>query len=228
MPAAWRSSTQEWEGAHLRQAAKECLARFLATTLAGEGITGLELGFGPFGQAADLAGRCSWPGSFLQLERRTALGRYRQVWEWSGIGCGHPGGIRRALSAPAGLPGSGVADSDYSGSGGPADEAAALLWSVKEAVVKANGCGFHFFSPREVKVQYTAPGENGYLWRGCLENPDQAGNHPGGWEPCSAVSVRLQEVWLAVAWCDKRSHTCQPIGYSHACFGNRGQRLHRQ
>lgn len=31
-------------------------------------------------------------------------------------------------------------------------EAAALLWSVKEAAVKALGCGFHLVSPREVTV----------------------------------------------------------------------------
>ena len=32
------------------------------------------------------------------------------------------------------------------------EEASALLWSVKEAVVKALGCGFHFVEPRHLNV----------------------------------------------------------------------------
>ena len=59
---------------------------------------------------------------------------------------------------------------------GDAAEAAALLWSVKEAVVKAAGCGFHFLSPKQVQVRFTGQGESGYLWRGCLQGIDQDEN----------------------------------------------------
>ncbi|MFI5355402.1 MAG: 4'-phosphopantetheinyl transferase superfamily protein, partial [Desulfobaccales bacterium] len=83
---------------------------------------------------------------------------------------------------------------------GNREEAAALLWSVKEAVVKAWGWGFHFLSPRQVEVQFAGPGEHGYLWHGYLGNPAPPGTLPGGREACSAVSVCLKEVWLSVAW----------------------------
>ena len=38
--------------------------------------------------------------------------------------------------------------------------ASALLWSVKEAVVKALGCAFHFVDPRQINV-YPAVGRDG-------------------------------------------------------------------
>jgi len=43
-------------------------------------------------------------------------------------------------------------------------EAAALLWSVKEAVVKALGCGFHLVDPRQISVHPSAGGEGGYTF----------------------------------------------------------------
>lgn len=43
---------------------------------------------------------------------------------------------------------------------GELDKAAALLWSVKEAVVKALGCAFHLVEPRQITV-YPAAEENG-------------------------------------------------------------------
>ena len=43
-------------------------------------------------------------------------------------------------------------------------EAAALLWSVKEAVVKALGCGFHLLDPRQISVHPSAGGEGGYTF----------------------------------------------------------------
>jgi hypothetical protein len=44
--------------------------------------------------------------------------------------------------------------------GGDLARASALLWSVKEAVAKALGCGFHFVSPRQINV-YPAVGRDG-------------------------------------------------------------------
>ncbi len=66
--------------------------------------------------------------------------------------------------------------------------------------MKAWGWGFHFLSPRQVEVQFAGQGEHGYLWHGRLGNPTPPGTLPGGREPCPAVSVRLKEVWLSVAW----------------------------
>ena len=44
--------------------------------------------------------------------------------------------------------------------GGEVEEAAALLWSIKEAVVKALGCAFHLVDPRQITV-YPSIGKGG-------------------------------------------------------------------
>jgi hypothetical protein len=47
---------------------------------------------------------------------------------------------------------------------GDPEEASALLWSIKEAVVKALGCAFHLVDPRQITVYPSAggaPGGNG-------------------------------------------------------------------
>ena len=84
--------------------------------------------------------------------------------------------------------------------GGYREEAAALLWSVKEAVVKARGCGYHFCAPRQVEVEYAGNGEYGSCWRGRLaaSGPDPA--PPGAPEVLPVAAIRLEQVWLAVAW----------------------------
>jgi phosphopantetheinyl transferase len=84
--------------------------------------------------------------------------------------------------------------------GGDREEAGALLWSVKEAVVKARGCGYHFFGPRQIRLEFAGPGEHGPCWRGHLETPVPAGIPPGSRGTISAASVRLHQVWLSVAW----------------------------
>jgi hypothetical protein len=48
--------------------------------------------------------------------------------------------------------------------GGDLEKASALLWSIKEAVVKALGCAFHLVDPRQITVYPSvggAAGENG-------------------------------------------------------------------
>jgi len=44
--------------------------------------------------------------------------------------------------------------------GGDLGKASALLWSIKEAVAKALGCGFHLVDPRQITV-YPSGGEDG-------------------------------------------------------------------
>ena len=52
--------------------------------------------------------------------------------------------------------------------GGDLEKASALLWSIKEAVVKALGCAFHLVDPRQVTVYPsvggTAGGNGGYTF----------------------------------------------------------------
>jgi hypothetical protein len=52
--------------------------------------------------------------------------------------------------------------------GGDLEQASALLWSVKEGVVKALGCGFHLVDPRHItvypSVEGTVEGDGGYTF----------------------------------------------------------------
>jgi len=45
--------------------------------------------------------------------------------------------------------------------GGDLEQASALLWSIKEAVVKALGCAFHLVDPRQITVYPSAGGAAG-------------------------------------------------------------------
>ena len=45
--------------------------------------------------------------------------------------------------------------------GGDLEKASALLWSIKEAVVKALGCAFHLVDPRQITVYPSAGGATG-------------------------------------------------------------------
>jgi len=47
--------------------------------------------------------------------------------------------------------------------GGDVKEASALLWSIKEAVVKAMGCAFHLVDPRQITV-HPSVGGDGYTF----------------------------------------------------------------
>ncbi len=47
-------------------------------------------------------------------------------------------------------------------------KASALLWSIKEAVVKALGCGFHLVDPREICVHPSGEVGGGYTFSVCM------------------------------------------------------------
>lgn len=51
---------------------------------------------------------------------------------------------------------------------GDLEKASALLWSVKEAVVKALGCAFHLVAPRQVHVYPSIKWDRGYTFPVCL------------------------------------------------------------
>jgi len=52
--------------------------------------------------------------------------------------------------------------------GGDREQASALLWSIKEAVVKALGCAFHLVDPRQITVHPSAGGNGEYTFPVCL------------------------------------------------------------
>jgi hypothetical protein len=72
--------------------------------------------------------------------------------------------------------------------GGVLADASALLWSAKEAAVKAMGCGFHLFGPLEIRAGELLPATDGFL-----------GNMDAGIKvPFRAV--RKGPVWISIAW----------------------------
>jgi hypothetical protein len=83
---------------------------------------------------------------------------------------------------------------------GNREEAGALLWSAKEAVVKAMGWGYRFFGPPRLRLEFQGLGEHGPLWRGHLPAPaaDQAPQAIPNIVP--TASIRLPRVWLSLAW----------------------------
>jgi phosphopantetheinyl transferase len=71
--------------------------------------------------------------------------------------------------------------------GGDAADAAALLWALKEAAVKALGVGFHLLDPLAVEAFSPRP------WRGGVRVSVQAGRILSAW-------ARPEEGgWLALA-----------------------------
>jgi phosphopantetheinyl transferase len=70
---------------------------------------------------------------------------------------------------------------------GGLQDRAAMLWSVKEAAVKALGCGFNFLDPLEVEVRVLKPRAGGFLFE----------VHAG--QNLSAWARRDGQAWMAIA-----------------------------
>ena len=86
----------------------------------------------------------------------------------------------------------GLADGDVA-------SALALLWSVKEAVVKALGCAFHFADPRDIHVQPAAAEEGGHAFSACLSGKALVRFSGTGCHPISVRSVPQTGAWLSIA-----------------------------
>jgi phosphopantetheine--protein transferase-like protein len=87
--------------------------------------------------------------------------------------------------------------------GGDREEALALLWSIKEAVVKALGCGFHLVDPRQITVYplegEAAAGDGGHTFHVVL-----TGKARMRFPLASARSIRVhslpgRKMWLSIA-----------------------------
>ena len=83
--------------------------------------------------------------------------------------------------------------------GGNVARAAALLWSIKEAVVKALGCGFHLVAPRQVHVLPSAGGGTGYTFPVCLSGKALARYPLAAGRPIWVRSYPLAQMWLSIA-----------------------------
>ena len=81
------------------------------------------------------------------------------------------------------------------------EKASALLWSIKEAVVKALGCGFHLVAPRQVRVFQTIRGdrENGYAFPVCLSRKALVRTRIGAGRSIWVRSFPRDNMWLSIA-----------------------------
>jgi hypothetical protein len=92
--------------------------------------------------------------------------------------------------------------------GGDLEEASALLWSIKEAVVKALGCAFHLVDPRQITVYPSAGGalggDGGYTFpvglsgKALVRFPIAA-----GWS-LWVRSLPQSKMWLSIALLNRR------------------------
>ena len=82
---------------------------------------------------------------------------------------------------------------------GDREEAAALLWSVKEAVVKALGCGFHLMDPRQISVHQSAGGEGGYAFPVSLTGKDLERLPLAAGQFLWVYSFPQKKMWLSIA-----------------------------
>ncbi|MDW7772706.1 MAG: 4'-phosphopantetheinyl transferase superfamily protein [Desulfobulbaceae bacterium] len=89
--------------------------------------------------------------------------------------------------------------------GGDVARAAALLWSVKEAVVKALGCGFHLVAPRQVRV-YPSTGEGrGYSFPVGLSGKALVRFPKGADRSIWVRSFPGEQMWLSIVLLNWRS-----------------------
>lgn len=83
--------------------------------------------------------------------------------------------------------------------GGDLDNASALLWSIKEAAVKALGCAFHLVAPRQVHVYPSIGGDAGYTFPVCLSKKALVRFHIGDGRPIWVRSFPRAKMWLSIA-----------------------------
>ncbi len=85
-------------------------------------------------------------------------------------------------------------------SGRDVEKASALLWSIKEAVVKALGCAFHLVDPRQITVYPSVVGDGGYIFPVGLSGKALA-RFPlaAGRSSLWVRSLPLRKMWLSIA-----------------------------
>jgi phosphopantetheine--protein transferase-like protein len=83
---------------------------------------------------------------------------------------------------------------------GDAQEASALLWSIKEAVAKALGCGFHLMAPRDITVHPSAEGDGEYAFPVSLSRKALERLPMGAGRSLWARSLPQAKRWLSIAF----------------------------
>jgi len=92
--------------------------------------------------------------------------------------------------------------------GGNVEQASALLWSIKEAVVKALGCAFHLVDPRQITVYPSVGGvveaDGGYVFPVGLSGKALARFPIGAGESLWVRSLPQVKMWLSIALLNRR------------------------
>jgi phosphopantetheinyl transferase len=83
--------------------------------------------------------------------------------------------------------------------GGNLARAAALLWSIKEAVAKALGCAFHLVDPRDIHVQPSAVADDGPAFSVRLSGKALVRFPMADRRPITVRSLPQAGTWLSIA-----------------------------
>ena len=86
--------------------------------------------------------------------------------------------------------------------GGDLEKASALLWSIKEAVVKALGCAFHLVDPRHITGYPSVGGDGGYTFPVGLSGKALV-RFPMAGRSLWVHSLPRRNMWLSIAMLDR-------------------------
>jgi hypothetical protein len=84
------------------------------------------------------------------------------------------------------------------------EKASALLWSIKEAVVKALGCAFHLVDPRQITVYPSVVGDGGYIFRVGLSGKALVRFPLAAGRSLWVRSLPQRKAWLSIALLSRR------------------------
>ncbi len=88
--------------------------------------------------------------------------------------------------------------------GGDVEEASALLWSIKEAVVKALGCAFHLVDPRQITVYPSIGRSGGYTFPVGLSGKALERFPIAAGRSLWVRSLPERKMWLSIALSNRR------------------------
>jgi len=83
-------------------------------------------------------------------------------------------------------------------------KASALLWSIKEAVVKALGCAFHLVDPRQITIYPSVGGEGGYTFPVGLSGKALVRFPLAAGRSLWVHSLPQRKMWLSIALLSRR------------------------
>ena len=83
---------------------------------------------------------------------------------------------------------------------GKVEQASALLWSVKEAVVKALGCGFHLVEPRDICVHSSLEEDGQYTFQVRLSSKARTRLPMSAGRSIRVRTIPQAGMWLSIAF----------------------------